>query len=61
MDNRRKSREKIGDEILEKEKDRMVGNTNITRRLRDTYPVMIGVCQGEFIKNVKLEEVGKLI
>ena len=61
MDNRGKSREKIGDEILEKEKDRMVGNTNITRRLRDTYPVMIGVCQGEFMKNVKLEEVGKLI
>ena len=61
MDNKGKSRGKIGDEILEKEKDRMVGNTNITRRLRDTYPVMIGVCQGEFMKNVKLEEVGKLI
>ena len=61
MNTRGKSRGNIGDEILEKEKDRMLGNTNITRRLRDTYPVMIGVCQGEFMKNVKLEEVGKLI
>ena len=61
MDNRWTSREKIGDELLEKEKDIMVENIDIIRRSRDTYPVMIGVCQGEFIKNVKLEEVGKLI
>ena len=61
MDNMGKSREKICDEKLEKEKDRMVGNSNFTIRSRDTYPVMNGVCQSEFIKNVKLEEVGKLI
>ena len=65
MDNRGMSRRQIDDEILEKEGERIVrkniGNTNIARRLRDTYPVMIAVCQGEFMKNVKLEEVGKLI
>ena len=49
-----------GGEILEKEKERMIGNQNITRRLRDTYPIMIGVCKGEFLKEIRLDEVGKL-
>ena len=49
-----------GGEILEKEKDRMKKNPDITRRLRDTYPIMIGVCKGEFLKEIRLDEVGKL-
>jgi hypothetical protein len=61
LDNKGKSREQISVEILEKEKDRMKGNPNITRRLRDTYPIMIGVCKGEFMKEIRLEEVGKLL
>ena len=61
LDNKGKSREQISVEILEKEKDRMKGNPNITRRLRDTYPIMIGVCKGEFMKEIRLEEVGKLV
>ena len=61
MNNKGKSREQIGVEILEKEKERMMGNPNITRRLRDTYPIMIGVCKGEFLKEIRLEEVGKLV
>ena len=61
LDNMGKSRKQIGDEILEEEKGRMFGNTNITRRLRLTYPILIGVCQGEFIKEVRLDEVGKLV
>ena len=46
---------------MERERDRMDGNMDITRRLRLTYPILIGVCQGEFMKKVKLEDVGKLI
>ncbi|MCS5640010.1 MAG: hypothetical protein NZ709_00730, partial [Candidatus Marinimicrobia bacterium] len=38
-----------------------VAGTTITRRLRLTYPILIGVCQGEFIKEVRLDEVGKLV
>ena len=61
LDNGGKTREQIESDILKKESDRIVGNNDITRRLRDTYPVMIGVCQGEFVKSVKLEEVGELV
>ena len=61
LDNKGKSREQISGEILEKEKDRMKGNPNITRMLRDTYPIMIGVCKGEFMKEIRLEDVGKLL
>ena len=60
MNNKGKSREQINDEILEREKDRIKKNKDITRRLRDTYPIMIGVCKGEFMKEIRLEEVGKL-
>ena len=60
MNKKGKSREQINVEILEKEKDRMKKNPDITRRLRDTYPIMIGVCKGEFLKEIRLEEVGKL-
>ena len=61
MNNKGKSRKQIVDEILEKEKGRVCGNSNITRRLRLTYPILIGGCQGEFIKEVRLDEVGKLV
>ena len=61
MNKKGKSREQINVEILEKEKDRMKKNPNIKRRLRDTYPIMIGVCKGEFMKEIRLEEVGKLV
>ena len=61
MNNKGKSRKQISDEIVEKENERMEGkNKDITRRLRDTYPIMIGVCKGEFMKEIRLEEVGKL-
>ena len=60
LDNMGKSRKQIGDEILEEEKGRMFGNTNITRRLRLTYPILIGVCEGDFVREIKLDEVGKL-
>ena len=61
MDIKGKSREQISVEIVEKETERMEGkNKDITRRLRDTYPIMIGVCKGEFMKEIRLEEVGKL-
>ena len=61
MNKKGKSREQINDEILEKEKDRIKKNPDITRRLRDTYPIMIGVCKGEFLKEIRLDEVGKLV
>ena len=62
MNNKGKSRKQIVDEIEEKEKERMGGsNTDITRRLGLTYPILIGVCKGEFIKELRLDEVGKLI
>jgi len=60
MNKKGKSREQINVEILEREKDRIKKNPDITRRLRDTYPIMIGVCKGEFMKEIRLEEVGKL-
>ena len=60
MNNKGKSRKQILDEILEEEKGRMFGNTNITRRMLLTCPILIGVCNGEFVKEIKLEEVGKL-
>ena len=61
MNNKGKSRKQIVDEILEKEKGRMGGsNPDITRRLRLTYPILIGVCEGDFVREIKLEEVGKL-
>ena len=61
LNSKGKSREQISVEIVEKEKERMEGrNKDITRRLRDTYPIMIGVCKGEFMKEIRLEEVGKL-
>ena len=60
MNNKGKSRKQIVDEILEEEKGRMFGNTNITRRMLLTCPILIGVCNGEFVKEIKLEEVGKL-
>ena len=60
MNNKGKSRKQISDEIVEKEKDRIKKNKDITRRLRDTYPIMIGVCKGEFMKEIRLDEVGKL-
>jgi len=61
LDNKGKSRKQIGDEILDKEKGRMFGNTDVTRRLRLTYPILIGVCGGDFVREIKLEEVGELI
>ena len=61
LDNKGKSRKQIGDEILDKEKGRMFGNTDVTRRLRLTYPILIGVCGGDFVRGIKLEEVGELI
>jgi hypothetical protein len=61
MNNKGKSRKQILDEILEEEKGRMFGNTNITRRMLLTCPILIGVCNGEFVKEIKLEEVGKLV
>ena len=62
LNSKGKSREQISVEIVEKEIERMEGkNKDITRRLRDTYPIMIGVCKGEFMKEIRLEEVGKLI
>ena len=61
LDNKGKSRKQIVDEILEKEQGRITGNTNITRRLRLTYPILIGVCEGDFVREIKLEDVGKLI
>ena len=61
LDNKGKSRKQIVDEILEKEKERMKGsNPDISRRLRLTYPILIGVCEGDFQREIKLEEVGKL-
>jgi len=27
------------------------------RRLRLTYPILIGVCKGDFVRGIKLEEV----
>ena len=60
LDNKGKSSKQIVDEILEKEQGRITGNTNITRRLRLTYPILIGVCEGDFVREIKLEEVGKL-
>jgi hypothetical protein len=60
LDNKGKLEKQIFIEILEKEKDRIEENPNIKRRLRDTYPIMIGVCKGEFMKEIRLEEVGKL-
>lgn len=61
MNNKGKSRKQIVEEILEEEKGRMFGNTNITRRMLLTCPILIGVCNGEFVKEVRLEEVGKLV
>ena len=61
MNNKGKSRKQIVDEILEKEQGRMFGNTDVTRRLRLTYPILIGVCGGDFVREIKLEEVGELI
>ena len=60
MNNKGKSRKQIVDEILEKEQGRMFGNPDISRRLRLTYPILIGVCEGDFQREIKLEEVGKL-
>ena len=28
-------------------------------RLRLTYPILIGVCEGDFVRGIKLDEVGK--
>ena len=57
LNSKGKSREQISVEIVEKETERMEGkNKDITRRLRDTYPIMIGVCKGEFMKEIRLEE-----
>ena len=62
MNNKGKSKKQILKEIEEKEKERMDGsNTDITRRLGLTYPILIGVCKGKFIKEVQLDEVGKLV
>jgi hypothetical protein len=61
MNNKGKSRKQIVDEILEKEQERMKGsNPDISRRLRLTYLILIGVCEGDFVREIKLEEVGKL-
>lgn len=60
MNNKGKSRKQIMDEILDKEQGRMFGNQDISRRLRLTYPILIGVCEGDFVREIKLEEVGKL-
>jgi hypothetical protein len=61
MNNKGKSRKQIVDEILEKEQGRMFGNPDISRRLRLTYPILIGVCEGDFQREIKLEEVGNLV
>ena len=61
MNNKGKSRKQIVDEILEKEQCRMFGNPDISRRLRLTYPVLISVCEGDFVREIKLEEVGNLV
>jgi len=61
MNNKGKSRKQIVDEILEKEQGRMFGNPDISRRLRLTYPILIGVCEGDFVREIKLEEVGNLV
>ena len=61
LDNKGKSRKQILDEILEKEQGRMFGNPDISRRLRLTYPILIGVCEGDFQREIKLEEVGNLV
>jgi|TARA_B100000315_G_scaffold14705_1_gene13404 hypothetical protein len=61
MNNKGKSRKQIVDEILEKEQCRMFGNPDISRRLRLTYPVLISVCEGNFVREIKLEEVGNLV
>ena len=61
MNNKGKLRKQIVDEIIEKEKGRMIGNTDISRRLRLTYPILIGVCEGDFVREIKLEEVGNLV
>jgi hypothetical protein len=61
MNNKGKSRKQIVDEILEKEQGRMFGNPDISRRLRLTYPILIGVCDGDFVREIKLEEVGNLV
>ena len=60
MNNHGKTKRQLMDQILEKEQIRMFGNTDISRRLRLTYPVLIGVCEGDFVREIKLEEVGKL-
>jgi hypothetical protein len=60
MNNKGKSRKQIVNEIIEKEQGRMIVNTDISRRLRLTYPILIGVCKGDFVREIKLEEVGKL-
>ena len=60
MNNKGKSRKQIVDEILEKEQGRMFGDPDISRRLRLTYPILIGVCEGDFQREIKLDEVGKL-
>jgi len=60
MNNHGKTKRQLMDQILEKEQIRMFGNTDISRRLRLTYAVLIGVCEGDFVREIKLEEVGKL-
>ena len=61
MNNKGKLRKQIVDEIIEKEQGRMIGNPDISRRLRLTYPILIGVCKGDFVREIKLEEVGNLV
>ena len=29
-------------------------------RLRLTYPILIGVCEGVFVREIRMDEVGKL-
>jgi hypothetical protein len=29
-------------------------------RLRLTYPILIGVCEGDFVREIRMDEVGKL-
>ena len=60
MNNKGKTRKQIMDEILEKEQGRMFGNQDVSRRLRLTNPILVGVCEGGFVNEIKLEEVGKL-
>ena len=59
MNNKGKSRKQIVNKILEKEKGRIFGNPDISRRLRLTYPILIGVCEGDFVRGIKLDKVGK--